>query len=445
METQIQELKSKINGEVIVPSDPNYSDFSGTFHKPGNPAVIVRVGSNNDVASAIKFAKENKLELSVRSGGHGFGGLGTNEGGLIIDLSLLNKVVILDPARRIVKVGGGVRSGELMKELSKHGFALSTGDTNSVGIGGLTLGAGVGWMVRKYGFAIDNLVAAEIVTADGKSQRVSSDENPELFWGIRGGGGNFGVVTSFEFKTEAIKDVYAGTIIFKMEDVETVLTKWSEYLRIAPLELTSTLMLLPSFGPEIPPSLMCISCYAGDDETKAQEVFKPIREFATPVSQDIKKESYVEVLEDANPPEGMKVLGDNGFVKTINKEVIDTIVKNYGKDDSPMIQIRSLGGAVNNLKPEDTAFAHRGYDAFIIMAVFGPENIPHEELYARSVKAWEPLVPFTQGAYINFQTDTFEKSIEKAYPGKTYERLSKLKAQYDPENIFHRNANIKPE
>jgi FAD/FMN-containing dehydrogenase len=325
-------FKQHIVGDVVSADDAAYGDLRNVFNRRGSPAIIVRVKNSEDIAAAIQFARENALTLAVRSGGHGTSGLSTNDGGLVIDLSHLNTVEVIDEAQRIVRVGAGARWGNVAETLSAYGLAISSGDTNSVGVGGLTLGGGIGWLVRKHGLTIDSVVAAELVTADGRTLRVSETEHPDLFWALRGGGGNFGVVTAFEFRAQPVKAVVGGLVMYDIAEMEAVLTKWVAYMRTAPDELNSTMVLFPGFGPAPEPMLMAYHCYGSDDEVAANAALKPLLELGTVKHQDITLKPYYKMLEDAEPPPGMKAVSGNGFIKTLDKEVIDTIIANYGRD-----------------------------------------------------------------------------------------------------------------
>src|SRR6185312_73525 len=244
----LEDLKNRIAGEVIAPSSPAYDERRHIFNQTGSPAVIVRAQGNEDIATAIRFARERRLALSVRSGGHGWSGLATNNGGLVIDLTALDTVRVVDEERRLVRVGAGARWGDVARSLAPHGLALSSGDTNQVGVGGLTLGGGIGWMARTYGLTIDSLVAAEIVIADGRTLRASAEEHPDLFWAIRGGGGNFGVVTSFDFHAQPVREIVGGSVIYDPAETQSVLAAWATSMREAPDELNSTIVLFPGFG-----------------------------------------------------------------------------------------------------------------------------------------------------------------------------------------------------
>jgi UDP-N-acetylenolpyruvoylglucosamine reductase len=440
----LTDLTSRLAGEIILPTSPEYDELRHVFNRTGSPAVIVRPQSNEDVAAAIQYARDNHLKLSLRSGGHSMSALSTNDGGLVIDLSHFNTVEVIDSARHLVRIGAGAKWGDAAETLEAHGLAISSGDTNSVGVGGLTLGGGIGWLVRKHGLTIDSLEAAELITADGRTLRVSAEEHADLFWALRGGGGNFGVVTSFEFRAQPLKSVVGGLMTYDLAEAETILAKWSEYMRSAPEELNSTAVLFPGFGPEMPPQLMMYLCYGGENEAAANEAIKPYLEFGTVRHQDIQKKPYYKMLEEGVLPPGLKVVGENGFIRNLNKDVIAALTANYGKPGTAIVQIRSLGGKMARIESESTAFAHRDYEAFVVSATLVPSDTSQEEGNRIRHEIWRPLKPFTAGAYINFLSDVSESSVATAYPSATYARLSKVKAAYDPENVFNQNHNIKP-
>lgn len=443
-QTTFPELKSRIAGEVILPDSPEYNDLRHVMNGNGSPALIVRPRSSEDVAEAVRLAREYQLAVSIRSGGHSMMGLSTNDGGLVIDLAHFNTVDVIDPARNRVRVGAGAKWGDVARTLAEYGLAISSGDTNSVGVGGLTLGGGIGWMVRKVGLTIDSLEAAEIVTADGRVLRVSEQEQPDLFWALRGGGGNFGVVTTFEFRAYPLQTVYGGMVIYDLADLETALPKWAEVMRAAPEELNSTAVIFPGFGPEMPPALMILLCYGGDDEAAANAAIRPLLELGTVKLQMVDRKPYYAMLEDAHPPVGVRAVGENGFVKTLNPGVLAALTANYGQPGTPMVQIRSLGGAMSRVDPAATAFAHRDYEAFVLAVTFVPLDASQEQADQARSAVWEPLKPFASGAYVNFLTDASDTSVATAYPAETYARLSRVKAAYDPENLFSRNHNIRP-
>jgi FAD/FMN-containing dehydrogenase len=441
----LEELKNHIAGEVIAPSSPAYDERRHIFNQTGSPAVIVCVQSNEDIATAIRFARERRLALSVRAGGHGWSGLATNNGGLVIDLTALDTVRVLDEERRIVRVGAGACWGDVARSLAPHGLALSSGDTNQVGVGGLTLGGGIGWMARTYGLTIDSLVAAEIVIADGRTLHVSEREHPDLFWAIRGGGGNFGVVTSFDFQAHPVRDIVGGSVIYDPAEAKSVLAAWAASMREAPEELNSTIVLFPGFGPQAPAQIRVLLCYAGDDEIRANAAIQPLLRLGSVQSQDIRRKPYAAMLEDAvSPPPALKLAGYGGFVKTLSDEATTALAANYGQPGKPIAQVRALGGAVARVSPEATAFAHREHEALVVVPAFAPRDASEEQTRQMSQDAWRPLAPFANGAYLNFVSDTSEETVAAVYPGDTFAHLAAVKATYDPENIFNQNQNIKP-
>jgi FAD/FMN-containing dehydrogenase len=438
------ELQNVITGEVILPASPGYDELRNVFNQTGSPAVIVRCKTNEDVAAAIRYARDNQLKLAVRSGGHSPGGLSTNDGGLVIDLSQLNGIEMLDAKQHLVRVGAGGHWGDAAKAMNEYGMVISSGDTTSVGVGGLTLGGGIGWLVRKHGLTIDHLQAAEIITADGKTLRVSEQEHPDLFWAIRGGGGNFGVVTSLDFRAHPLKSIVGGMVIYGLAELGSVLPKWNDYMQRAPEELTSTLVVFPGFGDQMPPSIFVSLCYGGEDEAAANAAIKPLQGLGTIRTQNVQRKPYYKVLEEPALPPGLKTVSSNGFVQSINQDVLAAIGANYGRPGTPILQIRSLGGAMARVKPDATAFAHRDYEVFLLTAAFAPKDMPREQADGINQKAWQPLKPYTSGAYANFLSDVSDASVKTAYPTATYARLAKIKAKYDPDNVFNQNHNIKP-
>lgn len=435
-------LKQNFSGEIILPSDSAYEKARATFIHKGTPAVVVRPCTSKDVAAAIQYAKNNALMLSVRSGGHNGAGLGTNNGGLVIDMSLMNKIEIVNKDQRLVRIETGAVWGNVAKTLQGHGLALTSGDSTSVGVGGLALGGGVGWMVRKYGLTIDSMKAAEIVTADGKILRISANEHSDLFWAIRGGGGNFGVVTYFEFTAYPVGKVFSGMIIYTLENLPGLLKGWRDYMRVATEDLTVMVLLMPAMMGN-PPSAIAWCCYAGDDEAAAAKVIDPLLKIGTVVQNNVVKKNYVDVLEEPHPPEGVKIIVNNGFTQNFSDEIIQTVAKHYGKDNSPALQIRSLGGAMKRVPSDATAFHHRNSEVLFVSATFLPMNTSKEDI-DKAMIPWNSIAPFTSGAYVNFFSTATADDVSKIYPKSTYERLAKIKKQYDPQNIFNQNYNIMP-
>jgi FAD/FMN-containing dehydrogenase len=384
--------------------------------------------------------------LSVRGGGHAFPGFGTNDGGVVIDLRALASVEIIDKERHLVRIGGGATWGEVAAALAPHGLAISSGDTKSVGVGGLTLTGGIGWAVRKYGLALDNVVAAEVVTAGGAVVQASADENPELFWAIRGGGGNFGIVTAFDFAAHPTTDVFYGTIAFPASEAATVLQGWADHLRTAPDELTSIAAFANPFagGPEAPVEIHV--AFDGDDPELAAKALDPIRRLGTVIGDEVAPRPYVDTLVDGGtPPPGIQILTRSAFVDRASvPEVLRILVEVGASERSPFIAVRSVGGAVSRVPVDATAYAHRQAELMFVTTTAGPQSVIEA---ARPVleAIWGRLTPHVSGAYANFLASATEEDVAAIYPPETYRRLAAIKRQYDPANLFARNHNVRPQ
>ena len=441
---KIAVLKTQLTGSVITPDDSRYETARKTFVvKDAMPAVIIQAASNEAVAAGIRFARENNLQLSVRSGKHSAAGFSTNTGGVVLDLSLLNTIEILDEKAGLVRLGTGALWGDVATKLSEHRLAISSGDTKSVGVGGLTLGGGIGWMFRKYGYAIDSLVAAEVVLADGTVVQASQTEQSELFWSLRGGGGNFGAVTKFTFQAHHLPgQVTASTLIYETDDAAKIITGWRDYMRTATTDLTSFMTLMPGFG-AMPPALMIASCYAGDDESLATAALSPLRQLGNLRSETTAMKPYAEMLQEAHPPQGMTVMAKNMYLEVLSDDLIATVSELGCKPGSPIIQLRMLHGAADTIDTQATALAHRGNEGFLFAGFMLPIDAGEEQITS-SLRRWEKLAVYSSGIYSNFISTNTAEDVAGIYPTATYERLAKAKRQYDPENIFNHNFNIVP-
>jgi FAD/FMN-containing dehydrogenase len=437
----IDELRAAFSGTVIVPEDAGYKKVQNTPFAKGAPAIVLQPKNTDDVAAAIKYARDRSLDVSIRSGGHSGAGFSTNHSGAVIDLSHMKGLKIIDKPRHIVHIEGGAIWGDIAAFLHDSGLAISSGDTTTVGVGGLTLGGGVGWMVRKYGLAIDSLIAAEVVTADGKVLRTSGTENPDLFWALRGGGGNFGVVVGFEFQAHPIGKVIAGHITYGLDNLPQLITGWRDAMRTAPEDLTTMLVTLPSFM-GMPPSAIVMCCYATDDQAAADKALAPLRKLGKIVSDDIKQKEYFEVLEEAHPPEGVEAIVKNAFIPDFTDDLAQTIAGMYTGDTGPILQIRSVGGAMNRVSADATAFAHRDSEVLLILPAFVQPGATKADRQ-KALEPWQQIASFGRGAYINFLSE-HDENMDIMYPKATHERLGKVKRQYDPTNVFSQNYNIKP-
>ncbi|HEX3296020.1 MAG TPA: FAD-binding oxidoreductase [Nocardioides sp.] len=445
MSSALEILRRDFGGDIIEPIEAEYESASRTVLAAGSPAVVLRPSSLADVQEAVAFARESGSTLSVRGGGHGFSGFGTNDGGVVIDLGRLASVEVVDEERHIVRVGGGATWGQVAADLAPRGLGFSSGDTKSVGVGGLTLTGGIGWKVRKHGLALDNVVRAEVVTADGEVVLATAEENPELFWALRGGGGNFGVVTAFDFVMHPTTDVLFGKISFPAAEAATVLQGWAHYFRTAPEELTSNVVFANPFlgGPQAPVEVLV--AYDGDDPALAASAIDPIRRLGTVLDDDVALTPYADTLEEGMiPPPGIQFLARSAFVDADSAPKAVQILAELGASErSPIIALRSVGGAVSRVPEDATAYAHRAAQLMIVTTVVGPP--PAVEAARPALDGvWETLAPHVSGAYANFLTDATEKEVATVYPTQTYRRLAAVKQRFDPGNLFARNLNVRP-
>jgi FAD/FMN-containing dehydrogenase len=445
MNSALETLRRDFGGDIIEPGEAEYESASRSVLASGHPARVLRPGSVADVRAGVRFAASSGLFLSVRGGGHGFPGFGTNDGGVVIDLSKLADVEIIDKERHLVRIGGGATWGQVAAALAPHGLAISSGDTKSVGVGGLTLTGGIGWKVRKYGLALDNVAAAELVTASGHVVRASAEENPELFWAIRGGGGNFGVVTAFDFVAHPTTDIFCGKIAFPASEAAIVLQGWADYLRAAPEELTSTVAFANPFagGPEAPVEIHV--AFDGDDPGLAAQAIDPIRRLGTVTGDDVALRPYADTLEEgAPPPRGLQFAVRSAFADHESvPEVLRILAEVRASERSPFIAVRSLGGAVSRVPDDATAYAHRQAELMFVTTSAGPK--PAVEAARPALEAiWERLTPHVSGAYANFLTSATEEDVAAIYPPEVQYRLAAVKRRYDPGNLFAGNHNVRP-
>lgn len=438
--------ETDVRAEVLRPGDAGYDDAARVFFATGQPALVVRPRDPEEVAAAVRHAVRHDLALSVRSGGHSALGHGTNDGGLVIDLRHLDRVEVVDAERRLVRIGGGATWGQVAATLDPHGLGLTSGDTTDVGVGGLTLGGGVGWMVRKHGLAIDNLVGARVVTAGGRLVTASADQNVDLFWALRGGGGNFGVVVDFDFVAQPVTTVHFGTIAYQLDSAGDVVRRWRDAMRAAPEELSSTLALLPP-TPGTPRQAMLLLCYAGDrgtPEVQADAAMEPLLELGTVTRASIAETRYADVLEEPQTlPPGLRLVVRNTLVRTLDDEVVAALEGLHGGPTPAMIALRSLGGAVARVPAEATAFAHRDAEAMVVGGFPMPEQLASAEV-EQALEPWGAVAALGAGTYVNFQGSATAEDVAAAYPPATYARLAAVKRSYDPGNVFSLNHNVVP-
>ncbi len=445
MSSAVENLRRVFGGDIIEPGDAEYASASGSVFASGRPALVVRPASVRDVQAAVGFAAGAGLVLSVRGGGHGFQGFSTNDDGVVIDLRDLADVEVLDPEHDVVRIGGGATWGRVADALAPHDLAISSGDTRSVGVGGLTLTGGIGWKVRKYGLALDQLVAVEVVTADGDVVRASADQEPDLFWAIRGGGGNFGIVTAFEFAAHRTTDVFHGSISFPAAEAAGVLRGWADHLRSAPDELTSVVNLANPFlgGPQAPVEVHVV--VDSDDPRRAAEAVDPIRRLGTVIEDDVVLTPYAHTLEEGmTPPPGIRFVSRSAFVDGPSvPAALGILAEVATSEGAPVIGVRSVGGAVARVPDSATAYGHRRAELMFVTVAAGPEPVVAAAVPALDA-VWERLAPHVDGAYANFLTSATDEELDGIYPAETYRRLVEVKERYDPANLFAGNHNVRP-
>jgi FAD/FMN-containing dehydrogenase len=428
--------------EALRPGDDGYDAAAEAFFGTGTPALVVRPHDPDEVAAALAHAVRHDLAVAVRSGGHSPLGHSTDTGGMVVDLSHLDDVRVLDAGRRLVRVGGGATWGRVAAALDPHGWGLTAGDTGNVGVGGLTLGGGVGWMVRRHGLAIDNLVGARVVTADGRLLTTSQHEHPDLFWALRGGGGNFGVVVDFDFVAQPVGNLHFGSVTYQLDDAADVLRRWRDAMRQAPEELSSTLALMPGD----PPSATVLLCYAGEPDTAVADVdsaIEPLFELGTVTKGSVSERRYADILEEAQRPPGVRLVVRNTLVPTLDDAAIAAIDRLRAAETPMVVAVRSLGGAFGRVPADATAFAHRDAEAMVVGMVMLPEAATGADV-DRALVPWRAVAAHGTGTYVNFQGSATAEDLAAAYPPATYARLAAVKRAYDPANRFALNHNVEP-
>ncbi len=450
-EISIHQFRAVLKGQVITPDDAGYDQARTVFYGgiDRRPAVIVRPSDATEVAHVVSLARETGLELAVRSGGHSLAGYSLSEGGIVLDLSDMQALHI-DAERRTAWAETGLTAGAYTAAAGAYGLATGFGDTGSVGIGGLTLGGGVGYLVRKHGLTIDDLLAAEIVTADGQLLRVDAETHPDLFWAIRGGGGNFGVATRFQFRLHQVGTILGGLLI--LPATPDVIAGFIAEAEAAPDELSTIANVMPApplpfLSPEHHGRLVVMAqmVYAGTVETGARAL-APFRALATPIADMLRPMRYAEIYPPEEGGYHPTAVARTMFVDRIDRDVAETIVGYLQASDAAIrvAQLRVLGGAMARVPVEATAFAHRRSKIMVNLAAFynGPEDRAGRETWVADFAA--ALQQGDYGAYVNFLGDEGGARVRDAYPGPTWDRLAAIKARYDPTNLFRLNQNIPP-
>jgi FAD/FMN-containing dehydrogenase len=446
-EATIREFQARLRGELLRPGDAGYDAarmvFNGMIDR--RPALIARCAGASDVVQGVRFAREHGLPLSVRGGGHSVAGTAVCEGGLMLDLSGM-KGVRVDPARRIAHAQPGLTLGEFDHETQAFGLATTTGVVSMTGLAGLTLGGGVGWLNGKHGLACDNLLSADVVTADGRLLTASAAENEDLFWAIRGGSGNFGVVTSFTYQLHPVGPVLAGGVSYPFAKARETLRFYHAFASACPDELTTIGSLWT--GPDGSPGVSVGLCYSGDLDAGERAV-RPLREFGPPLEDGIQPMSYraLQSGSDAGFPSGRQHYWKSAWLTDLNDGAIEVMLRFLADKPSAAtgIALQQMHGAAARVDPAATAFPHRGgnrYDFLILSQWDDPADSEENVRWTRAF--FEAMEPFLErGVYVNDLGEEGEDRVRAAY-GANYDRLAALKVEYDPTNVFRVNQNIKP-
>lgn len=449
----IPALHAAFDGQVITPGDAAYEQLRAVFYRAYDrrPSAIVQVGDADDVARVVSVARDTGIELAVRSGGHSVAGHSTSDGGIVIDLSRM-RALDIDVARRTAWAGTGLTAGEYTTVTGAHGLATGFGDTASVGIGGITLGGGVGYLVRRHGLTIDDVLAADVVTADGRIVRTDAEQHPDLFWAIRGGGGNFGVVTRFQYRLHEVDTIVGGMLL--LPATPELLTRFMAEAEAAPDELTTicNVMVAPPM-PLVPAEhhgrliMLVLLAYTGPVDA-GERVIAPFRALATPLVDSVQPMRYPALYEmvEGGPESVAQEQARSMFVDHLDDRRAEAILEHLRTSTAPMAvaQLRVLGGAMARVPVEATAFAHRRRRIMIAAgAVY--EDAADTPVHRAWVDSLAGAVRDEEsGVYVNFLGDEGAARVREAYPGPTWDRLTRIKASYDPTNLFRLNHNIPP-
>ncbi|MEV1069002.1 LLM class flavin-dependent oxidoreductase [Streptomyces sp. NPDC050263] len=424
--------------KVVEPGDRAYENVRHTYTRTGSPALVIQAENADDVVAALAYARSQDVDIAVRSGGHGISGRSTVDGGIVIDLSKMNSVEVLDRATGRIRIEPGARWGDVARELAPYGLAMSSGDYGDVGVGGLATAGGLGYLARKYGLTIDHITAAEIVVADGHRLRVDAEHDPDLFWAIRGAGGNFGIVTAFELQAYELANVTFATLVVDATDTADFLMEWGRLVEAAPREITSFLSLFPARRSD-PVTAQVTLVYAGDDVEDAQKALTPFLGIGPVIVQQAQLVPYhmiVAPLGNQHQGQGLEETR-SGLLEHITREAAEIIEETMKSGDVLVVQFRSMGGAVHDMPKDAMAWSHRTQN-FSVVAATAPTWVPRMDSH------WARLYPHLNGTYLSFETDTDPARLLDAFPEPVLTRLRVLKAAWDPDDVFNRNFNIPP-
>ncbi|HVA87539.1 MAG TPA: FAD-binding oxidoreductase [Candidatus Saccharimonadales bacterium] len=448
-------IGGEFTGELIGPSSPAYETVRRVWNGMIDryPALIARCGGVADVAAALRFGREHGLAVAVRGGAHNVAGNATCDNGIVIDLSPMKRIDVNEDART-ARAEPGLRWAEFDAATARSGLATTGGLVSTTGIAGFTLGGGIGWLMRRHGLTCDNLLLAEVLTADGERVPASEQENADLFWALRGGGGNFGIVTAFTYRLHPVATVLGGLVLHEAARAADLYRFFREFTADAPDELTAMVVFLTAPpAPFVPPALQgkpavaLVVCYTGDP-AQGERVVAPIRRYGPPIADVIGSVPYpaLQQMFDQGAPAGLRNYWKSGYMRALDDHAIETIVAHAAAAPSPLTQVHlhQLGGAVSRVAPDATAFAHRSAPFVLNIVGTWAEQADDDTNVLWTRTFWSAIEPATEGAYLNFLGDEGPERIRAAYEPAAYERLVAVKNRYDPTNAFRLNQNVRP-
>ncbi|WP_395244815.1 FAD-binding oxidoreductase [Agromyces sp. MMS24-K17] len=434
----LSELSERVPGRVFGPGTPEYDAGSAVFLGPGAPEAVARPESADEVAAVVAFAAEARTPLAIRSGGHG--GLPA-EGGVVLDLSCLASISSDGNGR--VHVGAGARWGDVAAALAPAGRGVSSGDTRDVGVGGLATGGGIGWLVRTHGLTVDAVREIEVVTAAGAVLTVSDDSHPDLFWALRGGGGNFGVATRFTFETAPVAGLVGGSIRFEQSGLGDVLRAWRDITVASPDTLNSSLMVMPAFAPGVPAGPTLGVALLGT-EAELRAILAPLLDLPSVAEEQLGPVAYGDLLESAPPGRPpFRFVGGNGFVPALTDEFLASVERAVSTEVPTMALLRALGGAYRRVDADATPLAFRDAEALLVLNAILPADAPDEQAAEVQLALDAPL-DFTVGRYGNFTQEYGDDVVATIYPPATLDRLRRVKAEFDPGDVFRAPHHVAP-
>lgn len=428
-------VPAQLRGRVVTPGDQRYRLLRSTYTTVARPAAVLLPETAEQVAAALRYARERGLPVAVRSGGHGLSGRSSNDGGVVIDMSGLHRVEVLDRRTRRVRVEAGARWANVAQALHRHGLAISSGDHGNVGVGGLATGGGVGWLVRRHGLTIDNIRAVDVVLADGTLVHADAEWEPDLFWAVRGAGAGVGVVVAFEIEALELSDVGYAQIVVEADPEGRALSQWAGVMAAAPRELSTAAMLLP-YGDGMAMSITAV--VAAESARRVRPAIAPLLEIGVKLLDHRGQRAPYPALVPAahlHANAGQQPSTTTNGLLTMTGENARAIMEVAYDRRQPLVQLRSMGGAVNDVEPAATAYPHRRQDTLVIASTFPPRDGTALDA------AWRPLADRVEGAYVNFESRPDRRAFDRVYPGATGERVRRLWRRYDPDGVFQPQVN----